>query len=381
MMASLPRPDRHALAVSASLTTLIRTELERAGGWLDFAEFMRRALYEPGLGYYSAGSRKFGSGGDFVTAPELGSLLGESLARHLAALLGCLDEPVIVEFGAGTGKLARDVLLALRRECLRPRYRIVEPSGDLGGRQRELLASFGDQVSWLERWPGEPFDGVVLANEMLDALPVSRFVKRGSAIRALGVTWRRERFAWAEAEADPRLVEAVLDLERALGRTLEDGFQSEICFALPTWFEALEPLRRGFVLALDYGLARREYYHPTRAAGTLICHYRHRAHGDPFLFPGLQDLSAWVDFSACRDAAEAAGLTLGGFTTQGQFLLESGVHELLEGERGRNALRRTQELATLVLPGQMGERFKVMQLARGVDEAPALPGRDFSDRL
>jgi len=381
-VASIPLPDPHALAVSAALAARIREAIERAGGWLDFAEYMQRVLYEPGLGYYSAGSRKFGAGGDFVTAPELGSVLGEALAGHVARMLARLAEPVIVEFGAGTGRLARDILLALGREGLRAHYRIVEPSADLAERQRELLAPFAEQVGWLDRWPGEPCEGVVLANEVLDAIPVRRFVKRDGAPRALGVSWEHEGLRWAEAEADASLAAAVAELERDLGRPLEDGFRSEICFALPAWFAGIAAsLRRGFVLALDYGLVRREYYHATRSSGTLVCHYRHRAHGDPFLYPGLQDVSAWVDFSACAKAASAAGMTVSGFTTQGQFLLESGAHELVDGSRDPAALRRVQELAMLVLPGEMGERFKVLQLAQGDIAAPRLPGRDFRDRI
>jgi SAM-dependent MidA family methyltransferase len=382
MMSSLPRPDQDALDLSARLTDRIRAEIERSGGWIGFEQFMHRVLYEPGLGYYSAGSAKFGAAGDFVTAPEMGGIFGEMVARHVMVLLAALEGGSIVEFGAGTGKLAQDLLSVLGREGLAPCYRIVEPSAELAARQRALLAPFAEQVEWLERWPVEPFCGVVLANEVLDALPVSRFVKRDSGVHALGVVWREHGFAWAEVPADPALAAAVTALETRLGGPLADGFRSEICRALPGWVEAVAtPLRAGFLLLCDYGLVQREYYHATRGAGTLSCHYRHHIHDDPFFLPGLQDLSAWVDFSACADAAQAAGLEVAGFTTQGQFLVAGGAHELVAAAEGPAAFTRARELSRLVLPGEMGERFKVLQLARNVREWPKLPGRDLVDRL
>jgi SAM-dependent MidA family methyltransferase len=375
----LPQPSAAALAVSAALAARIRSEIEHAGGWIDFARYMELALYEPGLGYYSAGSAKLGPGGDFVTAPELGSLLGKAVARTLRAELAALDEPTILELGAGSGALAAQVLDALGDA--RARYLILEPSADLRERQRRALARFGTRVAWLERLPAEPFAGAVIANEVLDALPVSCFVKRGGRVVPRGVVSTGARFAWSEGPERAELDAAVAALERSLGGPLADGYASELAPLLPPWLASIgAALVRGSILLVDYGLVRREYYHPQRSSGTLICHYRHRAHDDPFFCPGLQDISAWVDFSACADAARAAGLAVAGFTTQAQFLIATLAAEPPRVGTDAAALRELAALKTLVLPGEMGERFKVLQLRKGAAGEP-LPGRDLRDRL
>jgi SAM-dependent MidA family methyltransferase len=378
----MPVPDRHALEVSARLTERIRQDLARAGGWMSFAEYMRRVLYEPGLGYYSAGSAKFGRDGDFVTAPEIGPLFGRALAGWIGRLLSGQAAPVVVELGAGTGRLAKDILGAGAAERQpSPAYRIFEPSAELRARQKGLLADFGERVQWLDRWPCESFEGVVLANEVLDALPVSCFVKRRGAVKARGVGWRDGRFVWREREAGDALRGAVEAIEEQLGAPFPDDYLSEVRLGLPAWIESVaEPLSKGYVLLIDYGAVRREYYHRDRRAGWLVCHYRHRAHEDPFLYPGLQDISAWVDFTACADAALAAGMSINGFTTQAQFVLGSGVARLPASTTDREALRQAQALKTLVLPGEMGERFKFLLLGRSAGRA-GLPGRDFRDRL
>jgi SAM-dependent MidA family methyltransferase len=373
----LPAPSPAALAVSAELTRVIRAEIRSAGGWLDFARYMELALYAPGLGYYSAGSTKLGPSGDFVTAPELSAVLGRALARTLRAELAEIPVPVILELGAGSGALAGQLLDALADR--NPRYLILEPSADLRERQGRALARFAGRVSWLDRLPEWPLHAIV-ANEVLDALPVSRFAKRAARVVPRGVVEQGDGFAWADAPQRAELAAAVGALEHALGAPLPDGYESEVVLQLPAWIASVAgALTRGCVLLVDYGLVRREYYHPQRSSGTLICHYRHRAHSDPFLFPGLQDLSAWVDFSACADAARAVGLEVAGFTTQAQFLLATLAAEPPRAGTDAAALRERSALKTLLLPGEMGERFKVLLLRKGAASgkpSDALPGRD-----
>lgn len=377
---SLPPPSEEAATQSAALTREIRREIERAGGAIDFARYMELALYAPGLGYYSGGSTKLGPAGDFVTAPELGSALGVALATTLAAELAACGSVDVLELGAGTGALAAQLLDAFATLVPGVRYSILEPSADLRARQQRALARFGARVVWLDRLPSR-FGGVLVANEVLDALPVTRFVKVGGEARALGVVATPTGFAWSAPREDEPLAAAVAALERRLGRALPDGYRSELCPMLPAWVGTLAGmLERGSLLFTDYGLVRAEYYHEQRTTGTLVCHYRHRAHEDPFFYPGLQDITAWVDFSACADAAEGAGLPVAGFTTQGQYLastlaaLPLGLRVDLSSPREQSALK------TLMLPGEMGERFKVLLLRKG-GAGPPLPGRDLRHRL
>jgi SAM-dependent MidA family methyltransferase len=380
--ADWPLPSDAALAQSEALAAAIREAIARAGGWLDFADYMNLALYAPGLGYYSAGSAKLGAAGDFVTAPEIADLLGRALARQIEPELAQLPAPAILELGAGSGALAAqllDALAALGEH--RVRYRILEPSADLRARQQAALQRFGERVTWLDALPSTPFAGAIVANEVLDALPVRCFVKRGPRALPLGVRVDGRGFAWAEGGDDPQLAAAVAALESDLGEPFADGYRSELCALLPAWIASLAAvLERGCALLVDYGLPRREYYHAQRSAGTLRCHYRHRAHDDPFFYPGLQDITAWVDFSACADAAAAAGFAVAGFTTQAQFLLATLAAEPPPAATDASGLRKLAALKTLVLPGEMGERFKVLQLRAGRGGEP-LPGRDFRDRL
>jgi len=379
--AARPRPSDEALQVSAALAAEIGREIDSAGGWLDFARYMELALYAPGLGYYSAGSAKLGAAGDFVTAPELSAVLGSALTMTIDSELASLGAATVLELGAGSGALAAQLLDAFAKLGREVRYEILETSADLRERQRRALARFGDRVRWLDRVPETAFAGVVIANEVLDALPVARFVKsRGEAL-ALGVIRDGAGFRWGEARAVPGVTAAGRALEQKLGLSLPDGYCSEVCLALPAWLRTLAAsLERGALLFVDYGLVRTDYYHEQRASGTLICHYRHRAHDDPFVYLGLQDITAWVDFSACADAAVAAGLDIAGFTTQGHYLssalmaLPPGLRPALDSPREQAALK------TLVLPGEMGERFKLLLLRKG-SQGPPLPGRDFRHRL
>ncbi len=377
----LPVPSDAAAKASAALAAAIRAEIDRAGGWLDFARYMELALYAPGLGYYSGGSTKLGAAGDFVTAPELSAALGVALAATLDGELHALRAATVLELGAGSGALAAQLLDAFAKLGRDVRYLILEPSAELRERQQAALRRFAPRVEWLATLPAEPFAGVVVANEVLDALPVARFVKVSGEARALGVVATADGVRWGEGRAVPAVAAAVGALERKLGHALPDGYRSEICLALPALIAALGAcLERGSLLIVDYGLVRAEYYHAQRADGTLICHYRHRAHDDPFFHPGLQDITAWVDFSACADAAVAAGLTLAGFTTQGQFLAHVLAALPPELAIDLSAPRTQSALHTLLLPGEMGERFKVMLLRKRL-AGPALPGRDFRHRL
>jgi SAM-dependent MidA family methyltransferase len=379
--AELPVPSDDARGLSAALTAKIRDEIERAGGWIDFARYMELALYAPGLGYYSAGSTKLGAAGDFVTAPEISRSFGRALALTLDAELAALGASDVVEFGAGSGALAAQVLETFAMLGRAVRYEIIELSADLRQRQQRALEAFAGSVHWLDRLPETPFPAVVVANEVLDALPVTRFTIDGGDPKALGVVVDGEGFAWGPGRVIPELTAAVRTIELALQRALPSGFRSEVCLALPAWFSTLgAALARGSLVFTDYGLVRSDYYHEQRAEGTLVCHYRHRAHDDPFVYPGLQDITAWVDFSACAEAASAAGFDVAGFTTQGHYLLSvlAALPPELAGDL--KSPREQSALKTLILPGEMGERFKVLLLRKNVS-GHELPGKDFRYRL
>jgi SAM-dependent MidA family methyltransferase len=379
--AALPVPSDEALEQSAALVAKIRSEIERAGGWLDFARYMELALYSPGLGYYSAGSTKLGAAGDFVTAPELGRSFGRAVALTLDAELTALGARDVVELGAGSGALAAQLLDTFAKLGREVRYSILEPSADLRQRQQRALEPYSDRVQWLDRLPEVPFSAVVVGNEVLDALPVVRFTMDGGEPKALGVVAMEEGVGWGASRAMPELTAAVRHIEDTLQRALPDGYRSELCLLLPGWFRALGAmLERGSLLLADYGLVRSEYYHEQRTDGTLVCHYRHRVHDDPFVYPGLQDVTAWVDFSACAEAAGAAGFEVAGFTTQGHYLLNVLAALPPELAVDLQSPREQSALKTLILPGEMGERFKVLLLRKSVTGA-ALPGKDFRYRL
>ena len=350
---------------------------------------MELALYAPGLGYYSAGTHKLGRGGDFTTAPEISRLFGACIARQCAQILEEAGGGIL-EVGAGSGRLAVDVLTRLESlERLPDRYCILDVSADLRERQRRLLQDcvphLLPRLQWLDAPPETPFDGVILANEVLDALPVARFRWNGPGFDELGVGFADGDFVWSPRRAEPAMAQACGALAAAAG-AWEHGYVSEYCPRLAPWTRSLvENLRRGAVLWFDYGLPRAQYYLPERQDGTLICHYRQRAHGDPFLHPGLQDISAWVDFTALAEACMAASCELAGFTTQAHFLAGLGIDgemRFLAGPDEARFLRLASEAKRLLMPGEMGERFKAMAWTRGVD--PGLSGfalRDFRHTL
>ncbi len=322
----------------ARVAAHIREFIAAQGGVIGFDTFMRLALYAPGLGYYSAGATKLGGDGDFVTAPEISRLFSQCVARQVAEILQDHGGDIL-ELGAGLGTLAADVLTELAAlDCLPANYYILEVSADLAERQRARLAglppALAHRVHWLDRWPERPMRGVVLANEVLDAMPVSRFVLRGTPgqqrVRALGVVAAGEGFAWRELDPPAELEHAVNAVLQALPEPLPDGYVSEIFLAFQPWLSSLAAhLEQGVALLIDYGLPRAHLYHPERTSGTLRCHFRHRAHDDPFLNVGLQDITAWVDFTRVAEAAEAAGLDVLGFATQAAFLIGAGMESLL----------------------------------------------------
>jgi len=377
---------------SRSLAGLIRAQLAAAGGWLSFERFMELALYAPGLGYYSAGSVKIGVGGDFVTAPEVSDLFNRCVARQCAEILTTTGGGIL-ELGAGTGRMAATVLTALAAQGVLPeRYAILEVSADLAARQRARLAQLPPQlrerVVWLEGLPQSPLRGVMLANEVADALPCRRFTWRDGAVRELGVALDETTacaggatggapeacgedisFREQSAAAEPALARACEGLLASLDGELPPGYVSELCLRVGPWIASLsECLERGVLLLCDYGLPRRHYYHRERASGTLRCHFKQRAHADPYINVGVQDITAWVDFTRIAEAALAADLTVSGFATQAAFLLATGLEGLV-AEAGDDVQRArlAGEARRLVLPEEMGEAFKFMALTRGYD--------------
>lgn len=371
-MSQLPTPSPDALEHSALLHAEIIRAINENGGWLSFARYMELVLYAPGLGYYTAGARKFGSAGDFVTAPEMTALFGYALARQLGEIMS-QSSPMVLEVGAGSGRLAADLLLALERmDQLPERYAILDLSADLRQRQRQTIAEAAPhllpRVEWLDQLPDE-FSGVVLANELLDALPAHLVRWEGHEIRELGVVCNETGgFMWNERSASP----ALLDAAREIAEECEpaSGYQSEIALAARAWAaEWGHRLRCGALLLIDYGFPRREFYHPQRNAGTLMCHYRHHAHPDPFFLPGLQDVTVHVDFTSIIAAAHGSGLELLGYTSQGQFLINCGMLDLL-AEIPRDTpeyIRASSAVGKLLMPHEMGELFKVMAIGRGID--------------
>jgi len=351
---------------------------------MPFDRYMQMCLYEPGLGYYFNGLHKFGQDGDFVTSPEQGSLFAKALARHIDHISPEWgDEWVLLELGAGSGVLARDLLSHLDNPPCQ--YLILEPSAALREVQFETLRSAGhhERVQWISEPPSDSFKGLVLGNEVLDALSVKRWRLTDHGIEELAVSVEREseigRLAWTGIAPSNRLKQAVDELMDQLPHALPVGYESEILLDLTEWLRTIsEPLSHGVVLFIDYGYSREAFYHPDRTAGTLVCHYRHRAHFDPFIWPGLTDLSAFVDFSALADAARANGLDVGQFSTQALFVLSSQVHDSfasISDEQER--LKQLSEFKRLTLPSEMGEKFRVMALMRS-HNTPLL---DFSSSI
>lgn len=372
-VARLPDPGPEEIALGAALTREIIALIEREGS-IGFDRYMQQALYAPGLGYYVGGMQKFGPGGDFVTAPEISSLYGASIARQCQQVLASHGGSIL-EFGAGSGRLALSILQTLAHAGRLPdRYFILELSPELRQRQAETLAALepGPRscVEWLTAPPARPLVGVVIANEILDALPVKVFKIANNVLyeRRVGVV--DEKLAWCDQLADAALAQEVHVTLGAAYTTLAQPYCAEINLAMRAWIGDLAGfLARGIAIIADYGATRHEYYHPTRSQGTLMCHYRHRAHDDPFLYPGLQDITASVDFTAVAEAASASGLQVLGYADQASFLLACGITELLEQRINRGDADPTglaQQAKKLLLPTAMGTRFKFIVLGKAV---------------
>jgi len=377
----LPEPTADARDHSERLVQHIRDQIGANGGWIAFARYMELALYAPGLGYYMAGARKLGREGDFVTAPEISPLFGETLARQVAQVLDS-DLEEILEIGAGTGALAASLLAELERLGRLPkRYLILELSADLRERSRDTIAARAphlmERVAWLNRLP-PAFSGVVLGNEVLDAMPVHIVRVTESGIEESGVeTVDGGAFRWSWRPAAGELLEAARELE------LPPGYTTEIGLVARGFVRSLaEALERGVAMFIDYGFPRHEYFHPQRATGTLMCHYRHHAHDDPFFLPGLQDITSHVDFTAIADAGVDAGMALLGYTTQAQFLINCGITDVLSRVPAEDAgryLPLANQANRLLSPAEMGELFKVIAFGKGFD-APLIGFRS-GDRM
>ena len=373
----LPPPDETAVAHSTRLVQAIIARIEQRGGLIGFDEYMQMALYEPGLGYYSAAAPKFGAQGDFVTAPEISPMFGFCLAQQTNALVtqGCNAR--ILEFGAGSGKLCAQIL---NSSPTLEHYHILDLSAELKQRQQQYLraqlsAELFHKIDWLSSLPTD-FDGIVLANEVLDAMPVHILQKQGDWME-LGVGYDGQSLGWKSFAPGKPALEAIRSIEARLGE-LPDNYCSELNLNYTAWFNALaQSCKRAVVLIIDYGYEQAHYYHPARSRGSLTCHYRHRVHNDPLVYPGLQDITAFVDFDACADAAENAGFELTGLVPQGQFLLANGLLE--EAQRQSldsdtaGQLAVSQQVQTLSLPQEMGEKFKVLAMQKNLAlEMPAM---------
>jgi len=377
----LPEPPEELKSLSAELAGIIRNKIE-TNGPIPFSEYMELALYEPGLGYYSAGLQKFGAGGDFVTAPQLGNIFARCLARQIVQVGAWLSEHAhgqyeIIEAGAGSGMLAADLLMALEHEHPPAHYRILERSAHLRQEQKEtlqrLVPHWMDKISWLDEPPAENWQGVFLANEVLDALTVERFSVETDGISQLQVIDGPEGFEWHKGLCPPAMQERIQAIISGLEHEPAVGYRSELNATLPAWLETVTgSLDRGVALFIDYGYTRSDYYRLQRNDGTLICHYRHRAHSDPFMWPGLTDISASVDFTALAEAADTCELEVSGYTTQAMFLLGCGVEQMLfefESLSEKERLKMNNQVRRLTLPAEMGERFQVMALSRGLDDS------------
>ncbi len=390
----LPEPSPDALAASRELVERIAAQIDAAGGWIGFDHYMRMALYEPRLGYYSGGSRKFGPAGDFVTGPELSPIYGACIATQCAAWFEELPAQIL-EFGAGTGALAAQVLNELARlGHANVRYSIVELSAELRERQLHTITMLAPEmvghVHWLDGIPAY-VNGVVLGNEVLDAMPVRAFRLWDGQLMERGVAVRDGRFEWADLPADGAFASTVAALltqadwphDEVVSRLLPGAggpppmaldYRSEVPQMAVAWVDTLmSRLGRAAVLLIDYGFPAREFYHPQRSGGTLMCHYRHRAHDDPFFHPGLQDITAHVDFSAIALAADRGGAAWCAYTSQARFLLNCGILDRLAKVPREDPVvyaPQAQAVQKLLSEAEMGELFKVLAFGVGCDPHP-----------
>ncbi|GAB4393275.1 MAG: SAM-dependent methyltransferase [Gammaproteobacteria bacterium] len=362
-----------------ALVKQLRQAIEQHGP-LNFAEFMHQALYAPGLGYYSSSLPKLGKEGDFVTAPEISPLFSYCIANACQPVLQAIGSQAnILEFGAGSGSMAAAILQRLAiLDSLPAHYYILETSGDLQQRQRQYLQQhcpeYYSRVSWLSQLPAPGFQGVILANEVLDAMPVHRFKCASEQLLEYYVDYQDHQFTWCTHPATEAIKQAVATLK--LPNTHHVAYTSEINLNAAPWVNSIAHcLERGLVLIIDYGFLAHEYYHPDRHMGTLMCHYQHRAHTDPLKYIGLQDITAHVNFSALITAAHQQQLEIAGFTTQAEFLMQCGLLDLLAQHQPEDLAHYAdyyplaQQVKKLLLPSEMGELFKVLGLTRNINNA------------
>ncbi len=366
--ATLPAPVEAQIAHSSRLIETLIQQIDAAGGVISFRDYMQACLYQPGLGYYAAGATKFGEGGDFITAPEVSALFGRTWARRIARLFAQGLKPQLLEFGAGSGRLALDIVSEFEAQSVDWQgYFILETSADLQQRQRQLLQQHLpspslQKIHWLQALP-QAFSGMVIANEVLDAMPVNVVLKDGDWIE-LGVGFEEGKLIWKAFSRNSDAVQRIRAIDD--DNDLPQQYCTEVNLNFPAWFEALSrSCHEVTVEFIDYGYQRAQYYHPHRSSGTLQCFYRHRSHPDPFIYPGLQDITAFVDFDAVADAAIDAGFSLQGMMSQAQFLMQNGLLDAIpHSDDEMQQLALAQQIKTLTLPGEMGEKFKVITMSK-----------------
>lgn len=378
----LAEPDEQAKQQSQLLKQHIQTACKQKNGWLKFSEFMNIALYQPALGYYSGGLQKFGQQGDFITAPEVSPLFGQCLANQVAEVIKNLEQSsdnkvYVIEFGAGSGVLAADMLLQLEKlDCLPAKYFIIELSAELKQRQKQTIKQKAGHllrlVQWLDQLPKLLTNAVVVANEVLDAMPVEGFrIADEGKVESLMVGFEKDRLVSSYQAADNQVTQKVEDIGRRSEIEFTQNYHSEYNPAIAGWLSALESsIKNLLILLIDYGYNEKEYYHPERVNGTLMCYYQHRAHENFFWWPGLQDITAFVDFTDVAYSAINTELEVSGYTTQAAFLLANGLSELHESQvtdEVQQQIKLSQQIKTLTLPSEMGERFKVMALTKNYD--------------
>jgi len=381
---TLPAPDVAAQQHSAQLLVHIKQKIDEAGGKLTFADYMNLCLYAPGLGYYSAGSYKLGEQGDFTTSPEISSLFSRTLARHIEDVFHQLEQKDILEFGAGSGKMAVDILLELEaRQHLPDQYYIIEVSADLRQRQaktiEELVPHLVNRVKWLDGIP-ENFIGVILANEVCDAMPVHCLQFHDGVVSERYIENSASNFQWCEGElSEPLLEERAAEIAVLIDDV--DVYTTEVNLAAEAWITSLaESLKHGAVFVIDYGYSQADYYHPQRSSGTLMCYFQHQGHDDPLVLQGLQDITAHINFTALAQSAADNGLDVEGFQSQADFLLAGGITELVtdsDNDEWR-ALQQVNEIKQLTLPSAMGESFKILTLGQNLKQL--LPRLQLGDR-
>jgi len=374
MADKLPAPDPIAQHYSDQLLAFIRDKIASAGGKISFADYMQHCLYAPGLGYYSAGSQKLGQHGDFTTAPEISPLFSRTLAQHIRDVFKQTDQANIIEFGAGSGKMAIDILTELEsQQSLPDTYFIIEASADLRDRQEQSihasLPHLADRVVWLAVLPNN-FTGVIVANEVCDAMPVHCLQFNNKVITERYIENAEAGLQWCEGElSQPSLQQAATEIQAMIG---ESDYLTEVNLAATAWLSSLaESLDQGAIFIIDYGYPKTSYYHPQRSNGTLMCYYQHQGHDNPLILQGLQDITAHVDFTALAQTAIDNGLDVEGFQSQADFLLAGGITELSSSAEHLNELdhlRHASEIKQLTLPSAMGENFKVLSLSRHLEQ-------------